>query len=139
MAADYSHHTFTEHQLREAVRLKLVSFEDLLLEIQKNNIIDEKHDIKFLMHVERLLRELFVGRKDGRPLGKMQACRLVPALHIDTCKKYIGEAIERGLVEFVDDPKDGRQKNVRLTKRFVAFIEKKAADKLRVAMKIASS
>ena len=34
---------------------------------------------------------------------------------------------------------DHGRRSRRITKRFVAFIEKKAADKLRVAMKIASS
>lgn len=129
--------SYSDGQIVEAVRRKLVSFEDFLEEIQKGEILDEKHDVKFLMHLDRLIRELFVRGKEGRTIGKMRACRLIPAQHIDTCKKYIHEAEQRQIIAIEADPTDGRQSNVRLTQQFIAFIERRAVSKLETALAIA--
>lgn len=139
---------FSSEQLKKAVELKLVSFEDFLEEVSdQTSIYDDKHDIKFFMHIERLLRELFIREKEERYLSKMNACRLVPAMHVDTCKKYIHEAESRGILLISrkgeafsnsESAVDGRQVTVRLASDFVKRIEQKAVQKLLLAQRIAS-
>lgn len=129
--------SFSRKQIRDAVRLKLVSFEDFLEHIQSD--ADEKQDVKFLMHIDRLLRYLFVREGEGTSIGKMTACKLIPAAHLDTCKKYLAEAEARDIIVMTPryDAADTRKTNVRLTPSFARFIEKKARQKLAAALKIA--
>lgn len=116
---------YSEKQIAAAVQRRLVDFAGFV-----DRITNEVGDFRFLMHVDRLLTNIYILHQQNRYMSKMQACRLIPAEHIDTCKKYVQEAERLGFFEFRDDPKDKRKKVIVPTEEFIRYVERRAAASL---------
>ncbi len=124
---------YTHEQIVSAVRSSIVTFEDFLADIEAN--VDDK---KILMYIDRLLVNIYVSHIEGTTVSRTQACRMIPADHTDTCKKYVAEAERLGLVSFEADPSDGRRKNVKPTPELISYIEERARTALDTASAILS-
>jgi len=116
---------YSEAQIVAAVQKRLVDFAGFI-----NRITDEVGDFRFLMHVDRLLTNIYLLHQEGKYMSKMQACRLIPAEHVDTCKKYVEEAERLGFFQFGDDRQDRRKKVIVPTDEFIRYVEQRAAASL---------
>ena len=123
MSNDYS-----REQILGAVRGNIVTFSDFIADMEAS-----VEDPRLFMYIDRLLMNIYVRHLEGRAVSRSEACRMVPADHIDTCKKYVAEAERLGLVAFEDDPKDRRRKNVKPTPELISYIEDRARMTLDVA------
>lgn len=108
---------YTESQIVAAVERGLVDFSGFIAQLKAST-----NDQKFLLHVDRLLMNIYVAHKSNRYISKMQACRMIPAEHVDTCKKYVEEAERLNFIRFERDPKDGRRTNVVPTREFLDYV-----------------
>lgn len=116
---------YSEKQIAAAVQRRLVDFAGFI-----DQMTSEIGDFRFLMHVDRLLTHIYLLHQEGKYMSKMQACRLIPAEHVDTCKKYVQEAQRLGFFEFRDDPSDRRKKVIAPTDEFIRYVEQRAASSL---------
>jgi len=126
MSNDYS-----REQILGAVRSNIVTFADFIADMEAN-----VEDQRLFMYIDRLLMNIYVRHLEGKSVSRSEACRMVPADHIDTCKKYVAEAERLGLVAFEDDPKDRRRKNVKPTPQLISYIEDRARTTLDTAYAI---
>lgn len=125
---------YSEDQIARAIQKGFVSFGDFLQKME-----DDVADHKFIFHVDRLLTNIFVNHLQGKYLTKTQACRMIPAEHIETCKKYVDEAKAHGFIYFKPDPTDARRWFVVPTEEFLEFLRKRAASALDEALEIAGA
>src|SRR5947209_6441474 len=116
---------YSGEQIVAAVQRRLVDFAGFI-----DRITDEVGDFRLLMHVDRLLTDIYIFHQKGKYMSKTQACRLIPAEHIDTCKKYVQEAERLGFFQFADDPNDRRKKVIIPTDEFIEYVEQRAAASL---------
>jgi hypothetical protein len=124
---------YTDRQIAAAVERGLVNFSGFIAKIKANT-----NDEKFILHVDRLLMNIYLAHKNGRYISKTQACRMIPAEHVNTCKKYVNEAVRLRFVEFRDDPLDKRRKNVVPTAEFLEYVGQAARHQLDEVSKIIS-
>ncbi|MER8995559.1 hypothetical protein [Mesorhizobium sp. M0678] len=122
---------YSRDQLMDAVRHNIVTFSDFITELHDN--VDDQRLHAF---IERLLMNIYLRHLDGKTVSRSQACRMVPADHLDTCKKYVAEAERLGFVAFEDDPKDRRRKNVIPTPDLIEYVEARARATLDTASAI---
>ena len=124
---------FSAAQLLEAVKSNIVTFEDFVNEMRADVADERLH-----AHIDKMLLKIYVQWREGSYISKMQACRMIPADHIDTCKRYVARAQELNLVDFVPDPKDGRRTNVVPTDTLIQYVEERARKSLSSAHRILS-
>lgn len=124
---------YNDDQIARAVKRNFVSFADFISDLRETS----KADPRLMMHIDRLLRNIYLHHLEGNFINKTQACRMIPAEHVDTCKKYVDEAKRLGFIEFKDDPRDGRKKNVVPTAEFLQFVRDSASKALDDALQIA--
>ncbi len=63
---------------------------------------------------------------------------MIPAEHIDTCKKYVTEAERLGFFKFVDDKSDKRKTNIVPTSEFIHYVENRAVQSLDLFKRVLS-
>tara|TARA_B110000503_G_scaffold19879_1_gene29713 strand:- start:38794 stop:39156 length:363 start_codon:yes stop_codon:yes gene_type:complete len=68
--------------------------------------------------------DLFTGLwLSEKPVRKQEAVMFMRHLGVQTAKKYLDHAIEKGLVEEIPDPEDGRAKRIRLSASLKSGLE----------------
>ncbi|BAV53032.1 Uncharacterized protein MLTONO_p0562 (plasmid) [Mesorhizobium loti] len=122
---------YSRDQLHEAIRRNIVTFDDRAADVQGN-----VGELRLHGFIDGLLLTLYLRHVEGKTLSRSQAWRLVPADHLDTCKKYVAEAERLGFIALVDDPHDGRRKNVVPTPKLIDHIEARARAALDAATAI---
>ncbi|TGP30244.1 hypothetical protein EN828_28405 [Mesorhizobium sp. M2D.F.Ca.ET.185.01.1.1] len=122
---------YSQEQLLDAVRHNIVTFSDFITSLQ-----DGVADPRLIMYIDRLLMNIYLRHLEGKTVSRSQACKLIPADHLDTCKKYVAEAERLGFVAFQNDPKDGRRKNVIPTQGLIDYVEARARATLDTASAI---
>ena len=125
---------YTEQQILAAVERGLVKFSGFIEEIKAST-----PDEKFVVHVDRLLLNIYLAHKRGKYITKTQACRMIPAEHINTCNKYVNEAVRLGFIDFKVDADDKRRKNVVPTEEFLEYVGQTAQRNLDELRDIISS
>lgn len=121
---------YSQKQILWAVKGR-VAFADFI-----NQVIGNSVDYRLLIYIDRLLLNIYLLHLDGKYMSKTQACRLIPAEHIDTCKKYVAEAERLGFFRLIEDNTDKRRKNVVPTEEFIAFVRGKAVTALQEAQEV---
>ena len=124
---------YTGAQIAAAVQHRLVDFSGFI-----DGVRQEVKDPRLLLHVDRLLRQIYLHHLDDKYMSKMQACRMIPAEHIDTCKKYVTEAERLGFFKFVDDKSDKRKTNIVPTSEFIHYVENRAVQSLDLFKRVLS-
>lgn len=122
---------YSREQLLEAVRRNIVTLSDPVTDIQANVADQRLHGF-----IDGLLINIFLQNAEGKTVSRSQAWKMVPADHLDTCKKYVAEAERLGFISLEDDPSDGRRKNVIPTPVLIERIEARARTILDTAASI---
>ena len=68
--------------------------------------------------------DLFTGLwLSDEPVRKQEAVMFMRHLGVQTAKKYLNHAIDKGLVEEIPDPQDGRAKRIQLSASLKSGLE----------------
>jgi len=86
---------------------------------------ENSNDVRFFFHIEHLLLVIYEHALKGKYISKSQACRLIPVGHMNTCKRYVEEAEQRGFVKFEIDKEDARRVSVIPTEELTAYVHSK--------------
>ena len=70
------------------------------------------------IYFSRLFTELWL--RENTAVAKTDAYKLVQGVSIQTAMKYVKKVIERGYLEEVDNPQDGRSRLLRMSPRALA-------------------
>jgi len=113
---------YSDTQINRVITSKLVSFDEFV-----DTVNATAHDVKVVLFLSRLLDRIFEYRIKGLTLTKTQACRMIPAEHIETCKKYVDDAERLGFIRFEPDPIDKRKTIIVPTEELIDYVRGKAA------------
>ncbi|WOF75195.1 hypothetical protein QMT40_002858 [Parvibaculaceae bacterium PLY_AMNH_Bact1] len=82
-------------------------------------------EASFHKYADALLFKIYAAYLDGYRLTMTHACNLVPLAHLPSKRKYVVEALNKGLIERHRDPKDRRKLLLEPTEKLISQIEER--------------